>query len=151
MFEFKKLCDEYEKLSAVEKGLLLTEKSVKIVAKLQYLDIPGIDPVSALVGFVVGSAVSDGKINEQEYLLIYPALVRAFGDDFDYTTIKESFRRDNAGKKMITEYTEDMICILGYLDDELKDDIIMLCLCIVAIDGKVSARERNYIRKLCNA
>ena len=35
MFEFAKLCNEYEKLSALERGAILTEKSVKILAKLR--------------------------------------------------------------------------------------------------------------------
>ncbi len=86
MLEFKKICDTYEQLSTVEKGLLLTEKSVSVMAKLHALDIPGINPVSALAGFIIGSATADGKINEQEYLLIYPTLVRAFGSDFDFAS-----------------------------------------------------------------
>lgn len=151
MFEFKKLCDAYEELSTVEKGLLLADKSVTVLAKLHYLDIPGIDPVTALAGFIVGSVTADGKINEKEYLLIYPSLFRAFGEDFDFATVKDSFRRDSDGRKMISEYTEEMIRVLGFLDEDLRSDVITLCLCVVAIDGKVSLREKNYIKRLCRA
>lgn len=149
MFEFKKLCDAYESLSPIEKGIILTEKSVKILAKLHYLDIPELDPVSALVGFITGSVVADGKVNEQEYLLIYPALVKAFGSDFDFTLIKESFRKDSDGRKMIAEYTREMIAIMDLLDEDLKADVITLCLCVTAIDGKVSLKEKRYIKRLC--
>lgn len=151
MFEFAKICGAYENLSAVEKGLILTEKSVKILSKLHYLEVPGVDPVSALAGFIVGSVVADGKVNEQEYILIYPALVRVFGDDFDFTTVKDSFRKDKEGRRMLTEYTEEMVKVFGALDDELKNDIITLCLCVVAVDGKVSLKEKNYIKRLCRA
>lgn len=151
MFEFKKLCDAYEELSTVEKGLLLADKSVTVLAKLQYLDIPEIDPVTALAGFIIGSVAADGKINEKEYLLIYPSLVRAFGDDFDFAAVKESFRRDSDGRKMISDYTEEMIRVLGFLDEELRCDVITLCLCVAAIDGKVSLKEKNYIKRLCRA
>lgn len=150
MFEFKKLCDAYESLSPIEKGIILTEKSVKILAKLHYLDIPELDPVSALVGFIMGSVVADGKVNEQEYLLIYPALVKAFGSDFDFALIKESFRKDADGRKMITEYTREMIAIMDLLDEDLKADVITLCLCVTAIDGKVSLKEKRYINRLCD-
>lgn len=149
MFEFKKLCDAYESLSPIEKGVILTEKSVKILAKLHYLDIPELDPVSALVGFIMGSVVADGKVNEQEYLLIYPALVKAFGSDFDFALIKESFRKDTDGRKMIAEYTREMIEVMDALDEDLKADVITLCLCVTAIDGKVSLKEKRYIKRLC--
>lgn len=149
MFEFKKLCDAYESLSPIEKGIILTEKSVKILAKLHYLDIPELDPVSALVGFIMGSVVADGKVNEQEYLLIYPALVKAFGSDFDFALIKESFRKDTDGRKMIAEYTREMIEVMDALDEDLKADVITLCLCVTAIDGKVSLKEKRYIKRLC--
>lgn len=151
MFEFKKLCDAYEELTPVEKGLMLAEKSVVVLAKLHCLAPEEIDPVSALAGFIIGSVVADGKVNEQEYLLIYPALVKAFGDDFDFASVKESFRRDRDGRKMIAEYTEEMLHIFDYLDEDLKNDVVTLCLCVAAIDGKVSLREKAYIKRLCKA
>lgn len=151
MFEFKKLCDAYEELSTVEKGLLLAERSVKVMATLHELSIPGIDPITALAGFIVGSVAADGKVDEREYLLIYPSLVKAFGDDFDFQSVKESFRKDSEGRKMLIEYNSKMLSLLDMLDDEIKEDIVMLCLCVTAIDGKVSAKEKRYIKRLCKA
>lgn len=150
MFEFKKLCDEYEKLSPVEKGLLLTESSVKIMAKLGILSVPGIDPVESLAGFIIGSVLADGKIDEREYLLIYPALVKAFGSDFDYNSIKESFRNSN-GKKVAAEYAQNLIRVLDFLNEDLKTDVIRLCLCVCSVDGKISFKEKRYVRKLFRA
>lgn len=151
MLEFKKLCDAFEDLSTVEKGLILTEKSAIITAKLHHLAIPGLDPLSTLAGFIIGSVVADGRINEQEYLLIYPALVHAFGDDVYLTFVKDTFRLSGDGRDMVTKYTEDMIQVLSFLDDGLREDVITLCLCVVAIDGKVSLREKKYIRQLLEA
>lgn len=150
MFEFKKLCDAYENLSPVEKGFILTEKSVKILAKLYLLDLPNVNPVETLAGFIIGSAVADGKINEQEYLLMYSALVKTFGKDFRLSDIKESFLTAD-GREIINVYTKEMIKIFDYLDEDLKEDIIILCLCITAIDGKVSLKEKNYIKRLYKA
>ena len=48
MFEFNKVMKDYESLNAIERGLMLTEKSVSILAKLSVLDIDGIDPVETL-------------------------------------------------------------------------------------------------------
>lgn len=151
MFEFKKLCDAYEKLTPAERGVLLTEKSVKILARLSSLDFLDVDPVETLAGFIVGSVVADGKIDEREYLLIYPALIKIFGYDFGLHSVKESFKDVLGAKKKIAEYTEEMLRILDLEDEALKKDVVMLCLCAVSLDGKISWKEKKYIRRLYRA
>lgn len=149
MLEFKRVCDAYEKMSAIERGTLLTKKAAVVLARLEALSLPGVDPVSVHAGFIVGSVTADGRINEKEYLLIYPALVKAFGDAFDFTTIKNAFRRNKDGKKLVADYTEEMLHILSLMDEELKWNVIMLCLCVASIDGKITLKEKRYIRRLC--
>lgn len=83
--------------------------------------------------------------------MIYPALVKAFGNDFDFNSVKESFKKDHDGRKRLSGYTEDMIRVLDFLDDEIKSEIVTLCLCVMAIDGKISLKEKNYIKRLCKA
>ena len=142
MFEFNKVMKDYESLNAIERGLMLTEKSVSILAKLSALDIDGIDPVETLASFIIG------KLHEKEYLLIYPALVKVFGSDFDYESIKKEFEADKDGRKDIARYTTDLLRVLGTVDETLYEDVIILCLCVVTIDGKVSLREKNYVKRL---
>ena len=148
MFEFLKLCNEYEKMTTLERGAVLAAKSAKVLAKLHLLDIPGIDPVETLVSFIIGSVVADGKVNEQEYILMYPALVKAFGDDFDFTSVKESFKKDKDGRKMVKQYTQNLVEVLSLVDESVVTDVIMLCLCVLSVDGKVTLKERNYLKKL---
>lgn len=148
MFEFNKVMKDYESLNAIERGLMLTEKSVSILAKLSALDIDGIDPVETLASFIIGSVVADGKLHEKEYLLIYPALVKVFGSDFDYESIKKEFEADKDGRKDIAGYTTDLLRVLETVDETLYEDVIILCLCVVTIDGKVSLREKNYVKRL---
>lgn len=148
MFEFNKVMKDYEKLNAIERGLMLTEKSVSILAKLSALDIDGLDPVETLASFIIGSVVADGKLHEKEYLLIYPALVKVFGTDFDYESIKKEFEADKDGRNDIAKYTTDLLRILEMADETLYEDVIILCLCVVTIDGKVSLREKNYVKRL---
>ncbi len=148
MFEFNKVMKDYESLNAIERGLMLTEKSVSILAKLSALDIDGLDPVETLASFIIGSVVADGKLHEKEYLLIYPALVKVFGTDFDYESIKKKFEADKDGRNDIAKYTTDLLRILEMADETLYEDVIILCLCVVTIDGKVSLREKNYVKRL---
>lgn len=151
MFELKKLCNSYENMTPLEKGKLLTEKSAKVLVALKVLDIPGVNPIDTLAAFIIGAIVSDGVINEKEYLFMYPALIKTFGDDFDFTRIKKSFEKDKQGRQMIKDYTQDMMMIFSFISESLKEDIIALCLCILSIDGKISLKEKIYIRKLIKA
>ena len=63
MFDFVKLCKEYEKLSPVEKGAMLTEKAVKTFARLSLMNIDGLEPKETIASFIIGSIVSDGVID----------------------------------------------------------------------------------------
>lgn len=150
MFEFKKLCNELEALNPVERGVILAEKSVSVVKGLRGLEIP-LNPVSTLVTFIIGSVVSDGSINEKDYLYIYPSLVKAFGNDFDFISAKQAIGLAKDIKKEITKYTKEMISIISVCDEALAADIISLCLLITSVDGKISLKEKRYIRQLCKA
>ena len=151
MFEFTKLCNSFENLNVVERGAILAEKSVKVLGKLKLMAVPGIDPVETLSGFIIGSVVADGRLNEQEYLLIYPALLKAFGDDFDFASVKSAFAKDRDGRKAVRVYTESLLSLLADIDEDFREDIVTLCLCVVTVDGKISFREKNELRRLCKA
>lgn len=148
MFVFQEADDTFEKLSAGERGLFLAERSAAILAGLREISVPGVEPVTVLARFLVGSAAADGRINEKEYLMIYPALVRTFGEDFDFASIKGAFRHERA-RKPLADYVEEMRRVFDALDEALQWDVVILCLCVVSVDGKVAPREKRYIRRLC--
>lgn len=148
MVEFETLCDVYEAMPMVEKGKFLTEKSVGILQKLRNRSMEDPEVIPALAGFLIGSAVADGIVNEREYLLIYPSLARVFGDNFDFASIKASFRRESDGRNRGAIYAENLLRVLVRSEDDLKTDIIMLCLCVVSINGTVSMKQKHYIRKI---
>lgn len=151
MFEFKKICESYEVLTPVERGLLLAEKSVTVLAGLDALALPGIDPIETLAGFLIGSVAADGRIDEREYLLIYPSLVRVFGENFDFSSVKRKFRTGSDCRDAVVDYTTRLMRVIDLLDSSLADDLVILCLCTVSIDGRISLREKNYIKRLCKA
>lgn len=151
MFEFTKLCNAFEKLSPVERGAILAEKSVKVLAKLKLLGAEEGDPTFALASFILGSIVADGKVDEREYLLMYPALIQVFGDKFDFASVKAAIEGDSEGKKAIKAYTEELMRDLSEADESLVEDVVVICLCVVAMDGRVSLKEKNYIKRLCKA
>ena len=150
MFEFNKLCNDLEKLNPVERGLLLAQKSASVAKGLNGLDLP-YNPVETLVTFIVGSAVSDGAFNEKDYLYIYPSLVKAFGSDFDFISAKQALQIAKDVKKEISKDTKELLSVIAVCDEELAKDIISLCLLITSGDGKITLKEKRYIRQLCKA
>ena len=149
MFEFKRVCNRYERMSTEERRYLLTEKATSIFERLKNSCISGINPIEILFGFIIGSVTADGKINEMEYLLIYPILEKVFGDEIDFVAFKDSFQRSSDGKTLVDGYTSKMEHIFSLLDEELKRDVIMLCLGVTTIGGKITLKEKRYIRHLC--
>lgn len=149
MLEFKKLCDAFEEMPPIKRSVLLTEKSVAVLAKLCSIPFMDCDPTNILAGFIIGACISDGKISEKEYLIMYPSLVKIFGDSFDFNSVKAVFQKNGSAEKSVTEYTENMQRLLSLADETLRADIVTLCLCIAAADGKITLREKSYIRRLC--
>lgn len=150
MFEFKKLCNELEKLNSIERGSLLVEKSIAVVKGLRELDLP-FDPVKTLVAFIMGSVVSDGALNEKDYLYIYPSLVKAFGNDFDFMSAKQALQLAKDVKKQISRDTKELLSVIAMCDESLAQDIISLCLLVTSVDGKITLKEKRYIRQLSRA
>ena len=149
MFEFKKLCKEFEKLTPAERGVLLTETSVSVIKGLKELSDE--NPVDTLAAFIIGSVVSDGTISEKDYLFIYPSLMKAFGNACDIAGIKHSFKVSRDARREIADYTKTLLGLIALADEELQKDIITLCLLVTSVDGKISLREQQYIKQLCKA
>lgn len=150
MFEFKKLCNDLEKLNPIERGALLAEKSVSVVSGLKKLDLP-FNPVETLVAFILGSVVSNGSFNEKDYLYMYPSLVKAFGKDFDFMSAKQALQIAKDIKKEIAKDTKEILSVIAMCDENLAADIVELCLLVTSIDGKISLKEKRYIRQLCRS
>ncbi len=151
MFEFQKLCNEVEALDPAHRAALIAEKAVSVIAGVHALGIDGIDPVETLAAFVIGSVVSDGVVSEKDLLGIEPSLVKAFGEACDLYGIEHSFKVSKDVKKEIANYTQAVHSIVWAADEQLAADIVLLCLLLTSVDGKVSLKEKRYVKQLCTA
>lgn len=151
MFEYIEKCKKFEKISTFERFALLANKSLIVTNNLSKLGFNVNESLSLIATFILGSIVSDGEVNEKEYLLMYPALLRTFGDNFDFDSIKEAFKNDFKTRKELKNYLKDILSLLNNVSNELKEDIVDICFAIVTIDDKLSLKERIYMRKLFSA
>jgi len=148
MRPFQELCRTAEQLSAEEYAGIVVEKSAKILPALHALTGNAVDATSIFASFLIASVYADGKLDETEYAALLPVLRLCFGDEFDYDAAKAVVREFSPEGKEMKKLVDEMVDFLGMLSDELKDDIVILSLLVCAIDGKVSLREKLYIKQL---
>ncbi len=148
MFEIPKIIKEYEGLTAAERTRLLKEKSEEIFKGLAKISDGLSKPSEIVAGFILGSTISGGEVSEKDYLLIYPALLKIFGDRFDFSAVKKKLETEIGGisaaafcKKKLTDW-------LSSADDGLRKDLVMLCLCAMSVDGRISPKKERYVLSL---
>ena len=148
MREFDKICKGIDNLSVAEYTTILAAKSMKLLAELKLLTADGIEGDMAFITFIIGSVVADGKLSEEEYLLIYPLLEQYFGDEVNYEDCKKLVRKSLSDNRDIKNIVNAMTDIFGQLSDELKEDAITVCLLICSVDGKISIKEKMWVKQL---
>ena len=148
MKDFNELCRSVEELSPLEYAAVLGRTSLKIMPAIRAFSEDGRTCAEVLAAFVIASVYADGKLDESEYLLMAPMFKAFFGEDFDCEDAKKlakEWRKEGRAVKKEVDYLVDF---LGTLSEELKGDIIFACLLMCAVDGKVSLKEKAYIRQL---
>lgn len=147
MFEFRKLCENYEKMSPSEKGGIVAN-SFKLLEKLQAVASSAkTSAAKTLAGFLLGTAVRDGNVDERKYSSMFPSLVQIFGTDFDFSAVKRTFC--NCGKA-VAAYCDEMSGIFKFLDETTQKDVLTLCMCAMSVDGKVPQSEKRYLKNFCD-
>ncbi len=148
MSDFNKLCRAAEELNPLEYSAIITAKTVKIVPALKALTDKPEEVLELFATFMIASVYADGKLDESEYLLMLPALKLFFGDEIDFESAKAVVKAFRPEGRELKKVVDDLVDLLGEVSAELKDDIITVCLLICAVDGKISLREKQFIRQL---
>ena len=71
-----------------------------------------------------------------------------FGDSVNYEDCKKAVRLLKPESVELKKAVKEMVDIFGQLSEELKDDIIIICMLICAVDGKISLKEKLWIKSL---
>lgn len=148
MKDFDKLCKEFESIDALTYGTVLAEKSANILPTLMTFSEDGLSGVEIFASFIYGAMAADGKLSEEEYLLVAPLLEAFFGDELNYEDAKAAFKSMKKEHKELKNTVDEMVDLLGIFSDDLKADIIVVIMLICAVDGKISLKEKNWIKQL---
>ena len=148
MKSFQQLYKEVTTLSPFGYGEVLGEKAKKILPALSQISGSLEGATAVFSEFILGALASDGRLSQAEYFVLKPVLHLFFGDEFDYEACELAVKNIKETRGMLKNVLDSMVDMYGSVDDELKEDIITVCLMICAVDGKVSLKERNWIKKL---
>lgn len=148
MTDFDRLCRDFEQLDVVSYTTLLVDRSRRILPALAAITQDGESGVEIFRTFILGAIVADGRLSEKEYMLIQPHLHAFFGDSINYDDAKRIFRQMRPEQNELKSIADEMVDVIGILSDELKNDIILVCMLICAVDGKISLKERSWIKQL---
>ena len=127
---------------------LLREKSVNVMAAMAMISRDGLTGVQIYTSFIIAAIMADGKLDKSEYELIRPMLEKMLGSEVTYEEAKAAFkavRKDAKDDRVIIDY---MVDILGEVSPELKADIIIITMLVCAVDGKISYKEKKWIKQL---
>ena len=98
--------------------------------------------------FIIASVYADGTLDAAEYMLLLPHLRDAFGEGFGFEEVKAVIETSKKEGKAVLDFADALCDWFGVLSEELKDELVLLSLLLCAVDGKVSKKERKYIKRL---
>lgn len=143
-----KISKKTEYLDATTRKTEIVYGSAKVLSAL-LSEESGAEAVNALVSFIIGATADGGKINEREYLAIYPALVTAFGPGFDFYSVKRSFDGLIVTKRIIRGNVATIVSVLKDSAEITLDDVLELCLLILTPTlGKLSLKHKAHLARL---
>lgn len=148
MKDFDKLCKEFEQIDAETYSEVLAMKSEAILPVLMAFSADGLTGAEIFASFIYGAIAADGKLSEEEYALVYPLLHAFLGDAVDYEGAVKAFKSMRSDNKEMKKTVDEMVDLIGLFSEELKADIIIVCMLICAIDGKISMKEKAWIKQL---
>ena len=148
MKDFDKLCKDFESIDIDTYAAVLTEKAMKLIPALSAFSEDGLSGIEIFASFIYGAIAADGKLSEDEYALVYPLLHAFFGDSIDYNDAKRAFSSLSKEHKELKTIVDEMVDLIGFFSDEMKTDIVIVAMLICAVDGKISFKEKNWIKKL---
>lgn len=148
MFEFEKVCKEVERMDPLTYSVLLAETSARVVAALSHVTEDGIAGITIFKGLVLGAIVSDGKLSEEEFILVKPTLEQVAGEEVTFEDAKALLKYFKPETKDYKVFVDAVVDLFGELSDELKADLVTVCLLVCAADGKISMKERMWLKQL---
>lgn len=149
MGNFDDLCSVLENLDPRTYRGLMMKKTQDILVAFGAMSEDTEDNIALYCDFLLCAVAADGVLTEEEFLLAKPVLDRMLDADISFQDALEYF--GDYGLDQPEGYKDTMdgiVDMLGTVSPTLKDDIILVCMLVCAVDGIISEDEKSWIRQL---
>ncbi len=149
MSNFDDLCSVLENLDPRTYRGLMMKKTQDILVAFGAMSEDTEDNIALYCDFLLCAVAADGVLTEEEFLLAKPVLDRMLDADISFQDALEYF--GDYGLDQPEGYKDTMdgiVDMLGTVSPTLKDDIILVCMLVCAVDGVISEDEKSWIRQL---
>lgn len=149
MSNFDDLCSVIENLDPGVYGDLMLRKTQDILMAFGEMSEDAEDCIALYCDFLLCAVAADGRLTEEEFLLAKPVLDRMLDADIGFEDALRYFH--DYGLDQPEGYKDTMdgiVDMLGEVSPGLKDDIVLVCMLVCAVDGRISDEEKAWIRQL---
>ncbi len=91
---------------------------------------------------------ADFKVRPEEFCIVKPIMDAVFNIDSTIEIAEEMILKNGFTEKELRESMREALVGIGGTDPELRDRIVLVLICIAAIDGDICRRERAFIESL---
>ena len=149
MSNFDALCKVLEDMDNDTFNDIVNQKSADVIKALIGITEDSLSGVSVFADFILCAVAADGELTEKEYLFLKPSLDLIMQRDTTFEDAQKLFYDEGLDKpKDYKRAMDQMVDVIGRVSPELKDDIVLLCLMVCAVDGEVTEEEKDWIRNL---
>ncbi len=149
MSNFDALCQVLEDMDNDTFNDIVNQKSADVIKALIGITEDSLSGVSVFADFILCAVAADGELTEKEYLFLKPSLDLILQRDTTFEDAQKLFYDEGLDKpKDYKRAMDQMVDVIGRVSPELKDDIVLLCLMVCAVDGEVTEEEKDWIRNL---
>lgn len=149
MSDFDTLCKQLEVMDPKTFNEMFNKLSVDVINDMEKITLDSGDALESYLQFILSTVAADGKLSEEEFDLLKPIFDMITERDTSYQEGVAIFK--NMGLDSPDAYRniiDTMVDIIGLVSEKTKDDIIMLCLLVCAIDGEITQKEKEWIAQL---
>lgn len=149
MSKFDDICKQLEQMDPATFVESFNAISDRVIAALVSITQDGEDSVRTYLHFILASVSADGVLSPEEFNLLKPFFCKIANREVNYEEGVAIFNGMGLNQGDEFKDTVDaMVDLLGLLSEDLKDDIVLLCLLVCAIDGEITQKEKDWIRQL---
>ena len=121
---------------------MITSNTQYILPELKKL---GDDYLQIFAVLIYAIAGADGKIRPEEFLIIKPLMDATFGIDCTIKDAEDFVLKSGLIDKDVRQNFKSIIGRIGAVNPELAYRMVLVAMCVAAIDGDISRKEKAFI------